>query len=101
MTTNFFSKLSPADRTAIYCKFNPDHDWICQRLNKALQALEEKLNAAANGQGFFGRAQINEKAVLGEKDYNRFKRLPGIIAAREKMLNKRKHLVLNILGWYN
>ena len=68
---------------------------------EAQEEFDNKLNQAAEPHGFFGRAMIDEKSVLGESDFLKYQRIGKILAAREEMLAKRKNLILNFLGFFN
>lgn len=101
MKANLLKTMSSEAREVLFSKFNPENDYICQALKKAQDEFDEKLNQAAQSHGFFGRAMINEKSVLGEADFFKYRRIGKILAAREDMLSKRKNLVLNLLGFFN
>ena len=101
MKANLLKTMSREARAVLFSKFNPEHDYICQALKKAQDEFDEKLNQAAQPHGFFGRAIIDEKSVLGEADFFKYQRIGKILAAREEMLSKRKKLVLNLLGFFN
>ena len=101
MKTNLLKNMSSEAREVLFSKFNPENDYICQALKKAQDEFNEKLNQAAQPYGFFGRAMIDEKSVLGEADFLKYRRIGKILEAREDMLSKRKKLVLNLLGFFN
>lgn len=101
MKTNLFKNMSSETREVLFSKLNPENDYICQALKKAQDEFDEKLNQAAQSHGFFGRAIIDEKSVLGEADFFKYRRIGKILAAREEMLSKRKTLILNLLGFFN
>lgn len=101
MNTETLKTMRSEERTVLFSKLNPENDYICQALKKAQDAFDEKLNQAAQPHGFFGRAMIDEKSVLGEPDFFKYRRISKILADREDMLSKRKNLVLNLLGFFN
>nr|DAI54305.1 MAG TPA: hypothetical protein [Caudoviricetes sp.]DAN61670.1 MAG TPA: hypothetical protein [Caudoviricetes sp.]DAU28588.1 MAG TPA: hypothetical protein [Caudoviricetes sp.] len=101
MKANLLKTMSSEAREVLFSKLNPENDYICQALKKAQDAFDEKLNQAAQPYGFFGRAMIDEKSVLGEPDFFKYRRISKILADREDMLSKRKNLVLNLLGFFN
>lgn len=101
MKTNLLKNMTREAREVLYSKLNPENDYICQELKKAKEKFDEKLNQAAQSHGFFGRAMIDEKSVLGEADFFKYQRIGKILAAREDMLSKRKNLILNLLGFFN
>lgn len=101
MKANLLKNMTREAREVLFSKLNPENDYICQALKKAQDAFDEKLNQAAQPHGFFGRAMIDEKSVLGEADFFKYRRISKILAAREGMLSKRKNLVLNLLGFFN
>ena len=101
MKANLLKSMSSEARKVLFSKFNPENDYICQALKKAQDEFDEKLNQAAQPHGFFGRAMIDEKSVLGEADFLKYQRIGKILAAREEMLSKRKKLILNLLGFFN
>ena len=101
MKANLLKTMSSEARKVLFSKFNPENDYICQALKKAQEEFNEKLNQAAQPHGFFGRAMIDEKSVLGEADFLKYQRISKILATREEMLSKRKTIVLNLLGFFN
>lgn len=101
MKANLLKNMSSEAREVLFSKLNPENDYICQALKKAQDEFDEKLNQAAQPHGFFGRAMIDEKTVLGEADFFKYQRIGKILAAREEMLSKRKNLILNFLGFFN
>lgn len=101
MKTNLLKNMTPEARVVLFSKFNPENDYIYQALKKAQEEFDEKLNQAAQSHGFFGRAMIDEKSVLGEADFLKSQRISKILAKREEMLSKRKNLILNFLGFFN
>nr|DAP13895.1 MAG TPA: hypothetical protein [Bacteriophage sp.] len=101
MKANLLKTMSSETREVLFYKLNPENDYICQALKKAQDEFDEKLNQAAQSHGFFGRAIIDEKSVLGEADFFKYRRIGEILAAREDMLSKRKNLILNLLGFFN
>lgn len=101
MKTNLLKNMSSETREVLFSKLNPENDYICQALKKAQDEFDEKLNQAAQSHGFFGRAIIDEKSVLGEADFFKYRRIGKILAAREEMLSERKTLILNLLGFFN
>lgn len=101
MKTNLLKNMTREAREVLFSKLNPENDYICQALKKAQDEFDEKLNQAAQSHGFFGRAMIDEKSVLGEADFLKYRRIGKILTAREDMLSKRKNLVLNLLGFFN
>ena len=101
MNANLLKNMSSEARKVLFSKLNPENDYICQALKKAQDEFNEKLNQAAQPHGFFGRAMIDEKSVLGEADFLKYQRIGKILAAREEMLSKRKNLILNFLGFFN
>lgn len=101
MKANLLKSMSREAREVLFFKLNPENDYICQALKKAQAQFDEKLNQAAEPHGFFGRAMIDEKSVLGEVDFFKYQRIGKILAAREEMLSKRKNLILNVLGFFN
>lgn len=101
MKANLLKSMSREAREVLFFKLNPENDYICQALKKARAQFDEKLNQAAEPHGFFGRAMIDEKSVLGEADFFKYQRCGKILAAREEMLSKRKNLILNFLGFFN
>lgn len=101
MKANLLKTMSSEAREVLFSKLNPENDYICQALKKAQEEFNEKLNQAAQPHGFFGRAMIDEKSVLGEADFFKYQRIGKILAAREEMLLKRKTIVLNLLGFFN
>lgn len=101
MKANLLKNMSSEAREVLFSKFNPGNDYICQALKKAQDEFNEKLNQAAQSHGFFGRAMIDEKSVLGEADFLKYRRIGKILEAREDMLSKRKNLILNLLGFFN
>lgn len=101
MKANLLKNMSNEAREVLFCKLNPENDYICQVLKKAQDEFNEKLNQAAQPHGFFGRAVIDEKSVLGEADFLKYQRISKILATREEMLSKRKTIVLNLLGFFN
>ncbi len=101
MKTNLLKNMTREAREVIFYKLNPENDSICQALKKAQDEFDEKLNQACQPHGFFGRAMIDEKSVLGESDFLKYQRIGKILAAREEMLAKRKNLILNVLGFFN
>lgn len=101
MKANLLKSMSSEARTALFSKLNPENDYICQALKKAQDEFNEKLNQAAQAHGFFGRAMIDEKSVLGEADFLKYRRIGKILGKREAMLSKRKTIVLNLLGFFN
>lgn len=101
MKTNLLKNMSSETREVLFSKLNPENDYICQALKKAQDEFDEKLNQAAQPHGFFGRAMIDEKSVLGEANFLKSQRIRKILAKREEMLSKRKTLILNLLGFFN
>ena len=101
MKTNLLKNMSSETREVLFSKLNPENDYICQALKKAQDEFNEKLNQAAQPHGFFGRAMIDEKSVLGEANFLKSQRIRKILAKREEMLSKRKNLILNLLGFFN
>lgn len=101
MKTNLLKNMTREAREVLFSKLNPENDYICQALKKAQDEFNEKLNQAAQPNGFFGRAMIDEKSVLGADDFLKYQRIGKILAAREEMLSKRKNLILNFLGFFN
>lgn len=101
MKANLLKNMTHEAREVLFSKLNPENDYICQALKKAQEEFDEKLNQAAQSHGFFGRAMIDEKSVLGEADLFKYRRIGEILAAREDMLSKRKNLILNLLGFFN
>lgn len=101
MKANLLKTMSSEAREVLFSKLNPENDYICQALKKAQDEFNEKLNKAAQTHGFFGRAMIDEKFVLGEADFFKYQRIGKILVAREEMLLKRKTIVLNLLGFFN
>jgi hypothetical protein len=101
MKANLLKSMSHEEREVLFSKFNPENDYICQALKKVQDEFDNKLNQAAQPHGFFGRAMIDEKSVLGEADFFKYQRCGKILAAREEMLSKRKNLILNFLGFFN
>lgn len=101
MNANLLKTMSSEAREVLFSKLNSENDYICQALKKAQDEFNEKLNQAAQPHGFFGRAMIDEKSVLGADDFLKYQRIGKILAAREEMLSKRKNLILNFLGFFN
>ena len=101
MKANLLKTMSSEARKVLFSKLNPENDYICQALKKAQDEFNAKLNQAAQPNGFFGRAMIDEKSVLGADDFLKYQRIGKILAAREEMLSKRKNLILNFLGFFN
>lgn len=101
MKANLLKNMSKEAREVLFAKLNPENDYICQALKKAQDEFDEKLNQAAQPHGFFGRAVIDEKSVLGVTDFLKYQRISKILATREEMLLKRKTIVLNLLGFFN
>lgn len=100
MKANLLKTMSSEARKVLFSKFNSENDYICQALKKAQDEFDEKLNQAAQPHGFFGRAMIDEKSVLGEADFFKYQRIGKILAAREEMLAKRKKPYFKFLGLF-
>lgn len=101
MKANLLKNMSSEAREVLFSKLNSENDYICKALKKAQDEFNEKLNQAAQPHGFFGRALIDEKSVLGEANFLKSQRISKILAKREEMLSKRKTLILNLLGFFN
>ena len=101
MKANLLKNMNSEAREVLFSKLNPENDYICQALKKAQEEFDNKLNQAAEPHGFFGRAMIDEKSVLGADDFLKYQRISKILATREEMLSKRKNLILNFLGFFN
>ncbi|HGT4326340.1 TPA: hypothetical protein ACM25F_001487 [Neisseria meningitidis] len=101
MKSNLLKAMNHEARSVLFSKLNSENDYICQALKKAQAEFNEKLNQAAQPLGFFGRALIDEKSVLGEADFLKYRRIGKILEKREAMLSKRKTIVLNLLGFFN
>lgn len=100
MKANLLKTMSSEARKVLFSKFNSENDYICQALKKAQDEFDEKLNQAAQPHGFFGRAMIDEKSVLGEADFFKYQRIGKILAAREEMLAKRNKPYFKFLGLF-